>query len=52
MGGMRGMGGVSGVRMLLRPERLGMKIGSSDRVETIFSKGQEGLRFTQAPRPP
>ena len=40
------------VRMLLRPERLGMKIGSSDRVETIFTRGQEGLRFTHAPRPP
>jgi type VI secretion system protein ImpJ len=38
--------------MLLRPERLGMKIGSSDRVDTIFTKGQEGLRFTHAPRPP
>jgi type VI secretion system protein ImpJ len=40
------------VKMLLRPERLGMKIGSSDRVDTIFTKGQEGLRFTHAPRPP
>lgn len=40
------------VRMLTRPERLGMKIGSSDRVDTIFTKGQEGLRFTHTPRPP
>lgn len=40
------------VRMLTRPERLGMKIGSSDRVDTIFTKGQEGLRFTPCPRPP
>ena len=40
------------VKMLTRPERLGMKIGSSDRVDTIFTKGQEGLRFTPAPRPP
>lgn len=40
------------VKMLLRPERLGMKIGSSDRVDTIFTKGQEGMRFTHAPRPP
>ena len=40
------------VRMLTRPERLGMKIGSSDRVDTIFTKGQEGLKFTPAPRPP
>jgi predicted component of type VI protein secretion system len=29
-----------------------MKIGSSDRVDTIFTKGQEGLRFTPSPRPP
>jgi type VI secretion system protein ImpJ len=40
------------VRMLTKPERLGMKIGSSDRVDTIFTKGQEGLRFTPCPRPP
>lgn len=40
------------VKMLTRPERLGMKIGSSDRVDTIFTKGQEGLRFTPSPRPP
>jgi len=40
------------IRILTRPERLGMKIGSSDRVDTIFTKGQEGLRFTPCPRPP
>ncbi|MFO0812372.1 MAG: type VI secretion system baseplate subunit TssK [Gemmatales bacterium] len=40
------------VRILTRPERLGMKIGSADRVETIFTRGQEGLRFTHAPNPP
>jgi len=40
------------IKMLTRPERLGMKIGSSDRVDTIFTKGQEGLRFTPAPRAP
>ncbi len=40
------------VKMLTRPERLGMKIGSSDRADTIFTKGQEGLRFTPCPRPP
>jgi len=40
------------VKMLTRPERLGMKIGSSDRVDTIFTKGQEGLRFTHNPKPP
>jgi type VI secretion system protein ImpJ len=38
--------------MLTRPERLGMKIGSSDRVDTIFTRGQEGLRFTPSPLPP
>jgi len=40
------------VKMLTRPERLGMKVGSSDRVDTIFTRGQEGLRFTHAPKPP
>ncbi|HMO36798.1 MAG TPA: type VI secretion system baseplate subunit TssK, partial [Gemmatales bacterium] len=40
------------VRILTRPERLGMKIGSADRVETIFTRGQEGLRFTHSPNPP
>jgi type VI secretion system protein ImpJ len=40
------------VRLLMRPEKLGMKVGSSDRVDTIFTRGQEGLRFTPAPRPP
>jgi type VI secretion system protein ImpJ len=40
------------VKMLTRPERLGMKIGSSDRVDTIFTKGQEGLRFKPNPLPP
>jgi type VI secretion system protein ImpJ len=40
------------VKMLTRPERLGMKIGSSDRVDTIFTRGQEGLRFTPSPLPP
>ena len=40
------------VKILTKPERLGMKIGSSDRVDTIFTKGQEGLRFTPCPRPP
>jgi type VI secretion system protein ImpJ len=40
------------IRLLTRPEKLGMKIGSSDRVDTIFTRGQEGLRFTPCPRPP
>lgn len=40
------------VRMLSKPERLGMKIGSSDRVETIFTKGQGGLQFKYAQTAP
>jgi type VI secretion system protein ImpJ len=40
------------VRILTRPERLGMKIGSADRVETIFTRGQEGLRFAHNSAPP
>lgn len=40
------------VKMLTRPERLGMKIGSSDRVDTIFTRGQEGLRFKPNALPP
>ena len=40
------------VRILTRPDRLGMKIGSADRVETIFTRGQEGLRFTHSANPP
>ncbi len=40
------------VRLLTRPEKLGMKIGGSDRVDTIFTKGQDGLRFTPSNRPP
>ena len=40
------------IKLLTRPEKLGMKIGSSDRVDTIFTRGQEGLRFAPCPRPP
>jgi type VI secretion system protein ImpJ len=40
------------VKLLTRPERLGLKIGSSDRVDTIFTRGQEGMRFAPSPRPP
>lgn len=36
------------VRMLKRPEYLGMKIGSSDRVDQIFMLGQEGLKFQKS----
>jgi type VI secretion system protein ImpJ len=40
------------IRMLTRPEKLGMKIGSSDRVDVIFTRGQDGLKFAACPRPP
>ncbi len=40
------------VKLLTRPEKLGLKIGSSDRVDTIFTRGQEGMRFAPSPRPP
>jgi type VI secretion system protein ImpJ len=29
-----------------------MKVGSSDRVDAIFTKGAAGLKFTPSPRPP
>ncbi|MBL8798693.1 MAG: type VI secretion system baseplate subunit TssK [Planctomycetia bacterium] len=40
------------IRLLTHPGMLDMKIGSSDRVDTIFRMGQAGLRFEHAPRPP
>ena len=40
------------IRLLTRPGELDMKVGSSDRVDTIFRLGQAGLRFTHDPRPP
>ncbi len=39
-------------RLLTRSNALDMKIGSSDRVEQIFVRGEAGLRFTLSPRPP
>jgi type VI secretion system protein ImpJ len=39
-------------RLLTRPERMGLKIGSSDRVDVIFTGGMEGLRFKRAALPP
>jgi type VI secretion system protein ImpJ len=39
-------------RLLSRSNALDMKIGSSDRVEQIFARGEAGLRFTLSPRPP
>jgi type VI secretion system protein ImpJ len=40
------------IRLLTRPGELDMKVGSSDRVDTIFRMGLAGLRFTYCPRPP
>ena len=40
------------IRLLTRPGELDMKVGSSDRVDTIFRMGQAGLRFSYAPHPP
>ena len=37
------------IRLLTRPEKLGMKIGSSDRVDTIFTRGQDGLAVRRLP---
>jgi type VI secretion system protein ImpJ len=37
---------------LLTPGQLDMKVGSSDRVDTIFRQGQAGLSFAHCPRPP
>lgn len=40
------------IRLLTRPGELDMKVGSSDRVDTIFRMGQAGLRFSYCPHPP
>jgi type VI secretion system protein ImpJ len=40
------------VRLLTTPGQLDMKIGSSERVDSIFSLGQAGLRFTHSEYPP
>src|SRR5262249_27971490 len=40
------------VRMLTQAGRLDMKVGSSDRVDSIFTKGAAGLKFTHSLRPP
>jgi type VI secretion system protein ImpJ len=53
--GVQGPGGFTAEecnRLLSRSNALDMKIGSSDRVEQIFSRGEAGLRFTLSPRPP
>lgn len=40
------------VRLLTGPGQLDMKIGSSDRADTIFRLGQAGLRFEYERQPP
>lgn len=40
------------IRLLTVPGLLDMKVGSSDRVDTIFRLGQQGLRFEHTLRPP
>ncbi len=40
------------IRFLTKPGHLDMKIGSSDRVDTMFRLGLAGLRVVPAPRPP
>lgn len=40
------------IRLLTRPGQLDMKIGSSDRVDTVYRMGLPGLRFLHSPHPP
>lgn len=40
------------IRMLTKAGELDMKVGSSDRVDSIFRLGEAGLTFTHAPHPP
>lgn len=40
------------VKLLTQAGRLDMKVGSSERVDQIFTKGAAGLKFTPSPRPP
>ena len=40
------------IRLLTRPGQLDMKIGSSDRVDTVYRMGLPGLKFTHSPHPP
>lgn len=46
------LGAEETVRLLTKAGQLDMKVGSSDRVDAIFTKGAAGLKFTPAPRPP
>lgn len=40
------------IRLLTKAGQLDMKVGSSDRVDSLYRLGQAGLRFTPSPRPP
>ncbi len=40
------------VRLLTRSGNLDMKIGSVQRVDEIFARGEAGLRFAHSPQPP
>lgn len=40
------------IGLLTRAGQLDMKVGSSDRVDTLYRLGQAGLRFSPSPRPP
>jgi type VI secretion system protein ImpJ len=40
------------IRLLTKPGQLDMKIGSSERVDTIYRMGMAGLKFDHSPRPP
>jgi type VI secretion system protein ImpJ len=40
------------IRMITRPGQLDMKVGSSDRVDTVYRMGLPGLKFTHSPHPP
>src|SRR5262245_22157469 len=40
------------IRLLTVPGQLDMKLGSSSRVDRIYTEGLAGLRFTHSPRPP
>jgi type VI secretion system protein ImpJ len=40
------------VRLLTKPGQLDMKVGSSDRVDTIFRMGLAGLQFDHSQNPP
>ena len=40
------------VKLLTKPGQLDMKIGSSERVDTLFRMGQAGLKVVHTPRPP